>query len=149
MKSIFDKAARDELIKRINSLTETNEAQWGKMNINQMIRHCILWDESVLGRRELKRSVMSRLFGKIFLKSFVKDESPLKHNLPSVPELKITRDIDKDLVSEKKKWIALIDEYQRISNNKFILPFFGKVKKEEAGLVAYKHSYHHLRQFNS
>ena len=45
MKSIFEKEIRDGLINRINSLTENSQAQWGKMNVYQMIRHCRLWEE--------------------------------------------------------------------------------------------------------
>jgi hypothetical protein len=46
MNSVFDKATRDELISRINTLNENSTAQWGKMNIYQMLKHCILWEES-------------------------------------------------------------------------------------------------------
>lgn len=88
-----------------------------------MVRNCVLWDESVLGKRKLQRSIMSRLFGKVFLKGFVKDESPLKKYLPAVPELKVTKNINSDLESEKKKWISLVSEYPQLSNHNFILPF--------------------------
>jgi len=148
MKSIFDNVVRNELTKRINSLNEMSNAQWGKMNINQMCRHCILWDESVLGKRKLKQPVLGRFVGKIILRSLVKDDTPLKDNLPAVPELKVTEVVNSDLVSEKKRWISLINQYQELSNDRLILPFFGKVKKEEAGYVAYKHADHHLKQFN-
>ena len=43
MQTIFDKTNRDELIKRINALNENSKAQWGKMNICQMLKHCIKW----------------------------------------------------------------------------------------------------------
>lgn len=147
MKTIFDQTARDELVSRIKLLDENSEAQWGEMEINQMIRHCILWEEVVLGKRTVKRSFLSRLFGTMILKGFVKDDSPLKRSLPAVDELKVKEPITSDLTSEKKKWISLINEYPRLSNHNYELPFFGKVKKEQAGYLAYKHTDHHLRQF--
>ena len=149
MKSIFDKTTRDELINRINSLNEDNVAQWGHMNISQMLRHCILWDEVALGKRKVKQPFLGTLLGKMILKGFVKNDSPLKHHLPAIDELKIKKTPNRNFTSEKKKWISLINEYPRISNHNYKVPFFGKVKKEEAGYLSYKHSDHHLRQFNT
>jgi len=40
-------------------------------------------------------------------------------------------------------------EYDHYSNDGFIHPFFGKLTKEQAGYMAYKHIDHHLRQFNA
>lgn len=53
MKSIFDKTTRDELATRINSLSENSAAQWGKMNVSQMMQHCTKWDEMALGKKNI------------------------------------------------------------------------------------------------
>lgn len=148
MKTIFDQSARDELIDRISALDTHNEAKWGKMSINQMLKHCIRWEEVTLGRREVKLSFLSRWFGKMILNGFVKDDSPLKRYLPAVPEIKVTQPVDSNLSSQKEKWISLIKEYPRLSNHTYVVPFFGEVKKEQAGYLAYKHGDHHLRQFD-
>lgn len=50
MKTIFDDSTRDKLIDRINSLDENSTAQWGKMNVYQMTKHCSIWDEWMLGK---------------------------------------------------------------------------------------------------
>ncbi len=149
MKTIFDETTRDELIRRINALNVNSKAQWGKMNLNQMLKHCIFWDESVLGRRKLKQPLMGKLFGRFFIRKLIKDDTPLPHSLPSVDELKIEEGINSDLSAEKKKWISLINEYRKLSNHTYELPFFGQVKKEDAGYVDYKNTDHHLRQFYS
>jgi len=147
MKTIFDETTRDELIRRINMLNVNTKAQWGKMNLNQMLKHFIFWDESVLGKRKLKQPLIGKLFGKFFLRKLIKDDTPLPHSLPSVDELKVEEGINSDLSVEKKKWISLIKEYPKLSNHTYELPFFGEVKKEHAGYLAYKHTDHHLRQF--
>jgi hypothetical protein len=54
MKTVFDKAVREELISRINSLSEDKVAQWGKMNVHQMMKHCIFWNGWVLGKSNLQ-----------------------------------------------------------------------------------------------
>lgn len=145
MKSIFDKTTRDELLVRINSLNENSTAQWGKMNVSQMLQHCTKWDEMALGKKKYKQSLIGKLFGKMALKDMLKDK-PMKKNLPTVPSFKITQNTD--VAEEKKKWITLLDEYEHFSDERFIHPFFGAMTKENTGIMVYKHIDHHLRQFN-
>lgn len=45
MKTIFDKASRDELVIRIDSLNKNKAGLWGKMNVSQMAKHNIIWNE--------------------------------------------------------------------------------------------------------
>jgi hypothetical protein len=145
MKSVFDKTTRDELINRINSLTENSSAQWGKMTVSQMLRHCAQWDEMALGKKKYKQSFIGKLFGKFALKDMMKDE-PVKMGLPTVPSFKITEPVD--FAEEKKKWIGLLNQYDNFSNEGFIHPFFGAMTKENTGRMVYKHIDHHLRQFD-
>ena len=146
MKSIFDKTTRDELISRIYMLNENSRAQWGKMNINQMVKHCRLWEEMILGKKKYKRAFIGRLFGKMALKNAIKDEKPMMRNALTVPELRISENAN--FSSERMRWISLIEEHEYISNPDFVHPFFGKMTMEQIGYHAYKHTDHHLRQFN-
>jgi len=146
MKTIFDKLTRDELISRINLINETSKAQWGKMNIYQALKHCTLWDEWMQSGKNNKQVFIGRLFGKIALKKVLKDESPLRRNTPTLPQLRI-KETTGDIASEKKKWIALLNEYAHYVNPGFFHTFFGKMTKEQVGQLVYKHADHHLRQF--
>jgi hypothetical protein len=148
MKTTFDKITRDELISRINTLNEASKAQWGKMNIYQMIKHCTLWEEMILNKVHCKRSFAGRVVGKMVLRGFIKDESPLKRNTPTSPELR-ANESSGDVAAEKKKWLALIEGHANYSIPYFVHPFFGKMTKEQVGYLDYKHIDHHLRQFNS
>lgn len=147
MKTIFDKTSRDGLIARINKLQENSTPQWGKMNVYQMLKHCTVYENMMLGKTKYKRAFLGRLFGPMALKDFIKDESPLKRNMPTLTELKITGN-SIDFESERKKWISLIKEYEHSSSPGIVHSFFGKLTKEQVGLLAYKHTDHHLRQFN-
>lgn len=150
MKTVFDKTTRDELIARINTLDENSKAQWGKMNIYQMLKHSTLWAEWALGRTKAKQVFIGRIFGKMALKNILKDEKPLARNTPTSPEFRtIGIKESSDVSSEKKKWIALIEEFAHFSNPNFVHSFFGKMTEEQIGYMAYKHTDHHLRQFNS
>ncbi|MEP7264886.1 MAG: DUF1569 domain-containing protein [Bacteroidota bacterium] len=147
MKTIFDKATREELIARISLLNEINNAQWGSMSVFQMIKHCSLWEEMMLGRKKYKRAFAGYLFGRIALKAVTKDDGPLRKNSPTIPEFKI-KESDGDIEIEKNKWIKLIEEYADFSNDALVHPFFGSMTKEQIGYMVYKHTDHHLRQFN-
>lgn len=147
MRTVFDKATRDELISRINSLNEHNTAQWGKMNLYQMLKHCTLWEEMMLGKKNHKQAFIGRLFGKMALKSLTEDERPLTRNTPTLPELRIKE--QGDVSSEKMKWTALIEEHALETPAEIMHPFFGKINKEQIGYLVYKHTDHHLRQFNA
>lgn len=144
MKTILDKATREEVIRRINSLNDNSTAEWGKMNVTQMMRHCSQWDEMALGKKKYKQSLLGRLFGKIALKDMMKDE-PMKRNLPTVPSFVVKENVS--IADEKNRWIKLLNEYESFPHDSFIHPFFGRINKEQTGYMAYKHIDHHLRQF--
>jgi hypothetical protein len=145
MKSILDQTTREELKSRIGSLNENSRAQWGKMTVAQMMRHCTRWDEMALGKTKYKQSFIGKLFGKGALRDMLKDK-PVKKNLPTVPSFKIKEQVD--AAAEKKKWLRLVDEYAQLSGEGFMHPFFGMMTKEQTGYLVYKHADHHLRQFN-
>ena len=149
MKTIFDKTTREELISRISILTENNTAQWGKMNIYQMLKHCTIWDEWILGKNQPKykqQQLLGLIFGKMALRKVMKDEKPLDRNTPTGSYFKI-KEKNGNVETEKAKWINLIRDYESYSNPEFIHDFFGKMTKEQIGILAYKHTDHHLRQF--
>ena len=148
MKTVFDESTRQEIINRINQLHEGSKAQWGKMNVYQMAKHCTVWDEWVLGTHnpEYKQSFLGLLFGKLALKSSVGDSRPMKRNMPAGKL--VVKENGGNIEQQKKEWIARVSEYAHFSNPRFIHDFFGKMTQEEIGVFAYKHADHHLRQFN-
>lgn len=144
MKSILDRATRDEIIERIHQLNENSTAQWGEMNVYQMLRHCVLCDELYQGRSKHRRSFRGRLYGKAALKNLLSDQ-PFPKSAPTSNAFKVKEESG-DVESEKKKWIALIQAYEHYSND-YVHWFFGKMSKEQLGQFVYKHNDHHLRQF--
>jgi Protein of unknown function (DUF1569) len=145
MKSILDRTTRDEFVNRINLLNEKSTAQWGQMNVYQMLRHCVLCDELYQGKLKHKRSFMGRLVGKTALKNLLAEDKPFPKNAPTSDMFKV-KEKSGDIESEKKKWMALIEAYENYSND-YVHWFFGKMSKEKLGQFVYKHNDHHLRQF--
>jgi len=147
MKTIFDKTTREDLIRRINLLDENSKPLWGKMNVHQMLTHCIRCEEMYLGRKQYKRAFMGRLFGRIGLHNLLKDDRPLGKNAPTAAAFKVAETTG-DVAAEKAGWIALLREYENYRQEQFTHWFFGKMTKDQVGFFVYKHSDHHLRQFN-
>ncbi|WP_119080718.1 DUF1569 domain-containing protein [Chitinophaga alhagiae] len=149
MKTIFDHTIRQELTGRVNSLTGNNTGQWGKMNIYQMTKHCTVWNDWMLGRgwHTYKQELLGRIFGKMALKGLVKDERPMKKNMPAGSFA--IKEKEGDVELQKKIWMEQIAAYGHFSNPAFIHNFFGKMTVNEIGIFVYKHLDHHLRQFNA
>ena len=146
MKTIFDKENTNELLLRIELLNENSERHWGKMNVQQMLKHCILCDEMYLGKKVYKRSLLGFILGGIALSQLMKDEKPKKRNSPTKSDFKNLETFG-NFLEEKTKWIETIKEYEHFNNPNFIHWFYGKMSKEQIGISVYKHIDHHLRQF--
>ena len=148
MKSVFDIATREELVERIKSLDQNNNALWGKMNVYQMVKHCTLHEEMVLGKLKIKRVFIGRLIGGMLLKKVLKDDKPFGRNSPTSSLLKTHHDRG-DIEQQKKEWISRLEQYASYTAPDFIHPFFGPMTKDQIGFFAYKHADHHLRQFGA
>jgi hypothetical protein len=147
MKSIFDKHVREEVVNRISSLTEESKAQWGKLTVSQMVKHCVLCEEYYYGNVKVKRSFLGRIFGRLAIASVLKDENAgFKKNAPTPPQFKVN-DQGLNLEAEKENWQKLIIKYGNFQQDNFIHWFFGNITKKQLGEFIYKHCEHHLRQF--
>jgi hypothetical protein len=147
MQSIFDQNTRLEIIRRINALTAYNTAQWGKMTVSQMIKHCALCEEYYYGNIKIRRSFAGRLFGRNAIRAILKDESTgLQKNAPTSPLFRVDS-IDLDFDKEQANWAHLIERYSKFDRESFTHWFFGKMTKKQLGEFIYKHCDHHLRQF--
>lgn len=148
MKTIFDRAIRDQLIDRIQQIQGNEVADWGKMNLYQMLRHNTYWNGWILGtdKHGYKQEFMGKIFGKIALNRMIRDEKPFDKNVPTSKAFKV-QETQGDLESERTLWINMLKEYETYDNPDFVHDFFGKMTREEIGILVYKHTDHHLRQF--
>lgn len=148
MKTLFDKETRDEIAARVRHLHGDAKAQWGKMNVYQMLKHCTLWEDMIFGKIPAKRALIGRIFGRIALKTVLKDDSPLRRSTPTLPAL-IVQEESGDIDLQKKEWLDRIRAYSNFDPSSFMHPFFGEMSKNQIGQMAYKHADHHLRQFGA
>ena len=147
MESIFNQTDSANFIKRIDKLTPSTPALWGKMSVDQMLAHSQTTLKMALGDLKLKRAFIGLIFGGIAKKRLLKDQ-PLPQNMPTFNEARIIE--HRNFEEEKAKLIALVKRFQIAGPNGLIKdphPFFGKLTPEEWDKLNAKHVDHHLRQF--
>jgi hypothetical protein len=149
MKSMFEQATLDEVVRRINSLNARSQHLWGKMGVAQMLAHCSTTLEAATGRRTPRRMLIGRILGPFFKKRYT-DDSELSRNSPTHPSFVITD--PRDFAGEKQRLLDLARGFSEGGEAKCtILPhsFFGRLTAQEWGRGTYKHLDHHLRQFGA
>ena len=149
MKDLFDAAAASEIQARLSKLQPDSKPLWGKMNVSQMLAHCIVPLQVALSEVQLKRSLFGKIFGRIAKKRMV-SETDFKKNLPTAPQF-IVRN-ERNFISEKQKLQSLIQRFASSDPDsiaKIYHPFFGPMTKKEWGVLQWKHLDHHLRQFGA
>lgn len=150
MKSLFNPAHNQEIIDRINNLTATSQAQWGKMNVNQMFTHCQAPLNLAFGIVKAKESIMGRLFGSLIKKMIVDSDKPFSKNLPTDASF-VINDV-REFEKEKQSLILLVQKFENVSAEAFSKdrhPIFGKLDHKDWDKLTWKHLDHHLRQFGA
>ena len=147
MKTLLEASALEEIKKRLNQLTPETRAQWGKMDVAQMMAHLSNVLEVALGDQKPPRSLIGRLIGGFFkVKAF--DDSPIPHNSPTAPSFKVVE--AKRFAEEKTRLSTLLERFTRggvagVTTHPH--PFFGPMTPDEWGKGQYKHVSYHLEQF--
>lgn len=146
MDNLFEPATAAEVISRIQKLHPTSQAQWGKMNVAQMLAHCQAPMEVYFGEKKVKRQLMGILFGKMVIKKLLSDK-PWRKSLPTAREFKIAD--ARDFEVEKNKLVGIVSRFSEegYTITSFTHPFFGKMSSQEYALFNYRHLNHHLQQF--
>ena len=150
MKSVFNKNDVTEIINRINKLTPTTRAQWGKMTVAQMLAHCCVSYELVYENKHSKPNAVLKLILKLFVKPTVVGDKPYKHSLKTAPAFIMTE--SKDFEKEKNRLIDYITKTQELGEIYFDNKeshSFGVLTKSEWNSMLYKHLGHHLNQFGA
>jgi len=149
MKSLFTDEAINEIKSRIDNLSNESPAQWGDMDVSQMLAHCQFPLQVAVGKLSLEKpNTFKRLLFSMF-KSSLYNDKPWKQGLPTTKAFMITD--EKDFNLEKNQ---LLLEIQEFHNKKTQLewpphPMFGNFTQEQWGQMQYKHLDHHLKQFGA
>jgi hypothetical protein len=149
MKNIFDAAVTAELIERINTLTPTTSAKWGKMDVAQMLAHCnVTYEMFFEPEKHPKPNGFKRFILKLIVKPLVVGDKEYKENNPTAPAFKIVS--EREFEIEKARLVEFLQRTQELGGAHFDgkeSNSFGPLKTDEWNAMFYKHLDHHFRQF--
>ncbi len=147
MKSLFNESDSNQLIERVKRLAPDAKAQWGRMEVAQMLAHAQRPLMSAYGDLKTSRGLMGILFGRMAKKKLTGDQ-PFQKNLPTDKNFVITD--QRDFEKEKQKLILSVQRFVQAGPNgvtKDPHPFFGPMTSVEWDRLMWNHLDHHLRQF--
>jgi len=148
MKNLFNAEVKEEIFSRIDKLTPDSKAQWGKMNVNQGLRHMSVAFDIPTGKLN-PTLVKVPPMPKWLLRFFLLHVKPPKGRAGTFKETDmVANNINPtDFEAERKNLKMAIEDFSKktslITENKFA----GKFSKDDWGKLNYNHTDHHLRQF--
>jgi hypothetical protein len=148
MKNLFDKTTTNEIFARIDKLTPDSKAEWGKMNVNQGMRHIAMALDIPTGKLDPTVSKLPPM-PKWLMKYFLLNTKPPKERAETFVEINtVARGINPtDFEAERKNLKNAINEFTKASELIPVNKIGGKFSKTDWGKLQYNHADHHLRQF--
>ncbi len=146
--NIFTAPVSDKIISRINNLSDTTQAQWGKMNATQMVAHLNVMFEFAYEEKHKKPGFFMAFILKNLVKGGLVSEKPYKKSSSTAPEF-IIKD-DRNFDEEKNRLTQYINKTVGLGQNHFEgreSMIFGNMTSTEWNNLFYKHIDHHLTQF--
>jgi hypothetical protein len=152
VKNLFDVILVDDIKRRILSLRDDSERQWGTMSVAQTLAHCTRGLEMGMGVIHPERARFPVNILGLLIKPFVfRDDTPVRRNSPSSPELFPADPTQCELERERSRLIVAIDSFAQQGAaccSRHPHPFFGALNPQQWAILMYKHLDHHLRQFS-
>ena len=145
MKSLFDKAAYQEITSRLDRLTPSSQAQWGKMNVAQMLAHCAVPIGHQLGRHQVPKE--GNFLVRLLFKSLLYNDKPFRRSLPTAKSFVIVDSREFQQEHDRLKSMVVEAHKLGLGHDWPEHPSFGKFTPQQAGQAMYKHLDHHLHQF--
>jgi hypothetical protein len=147
MHSLFDVSAVQEIIHRIEQLHPESQAMWGKMDVAQMLAHCVGGMQMTTGEIQLPRRFIGRLLSP-FIKASYYNNLPFPKGINTDKALVIIE--HKSFFAEQENLILSVNKFHKGNApncTKAPHPFLGHFTPEQWAKGMYKHLDHHLRQF--
>lgn len=146
--NMFSTEVTGQIIERINKLQPNTTAQWGKMNVAQMLAHCnVTYEMLYEGKHPKPNSIMAFVL-KLLVKNKVVNEEAYPRNSRTAPQFLI---VDERIFDqEKERLVHYIQKTQALGAAHFEQKdsnSFGKLSAQEWNNMFYKHLNHHLNQF--
>lgn len=150
MQNIFEQQGAKKLVERINALSENSKAEWGKMDVSQMLAHCNVAFDMAYTEKYPKAGGFKKFMLKLFVKNAVVGPKPYPKNGRTAPEFVIEG--SRNFQDEKTKIIDYINKTNNLGTAHFEGKEninFGALSSSEWNTMFSKHLDHHLKQFGA
>ena len=150
MKNLLNAEHRKEILNRIDKHNSGAKAQWGKMNVNQSLRHMAMSFDIPLGILDPTPSKIPSM-PKWLLKFFLLNVPPPKGGAETFKEMKTVENNINPTDFEAER-TALKNAINKMATAATLIPenkLTGKFTKDNWGKLQYNHTDHHLRQFGA
>lgn len=148
MKNLYEQSDMEEIVARLEKLTNDAQRLWGSMTVSQMLAHCNVSLETAMGLNFPKRKLIGLLLGPLIKLKFL-DKKPMVKN--SITEdLYVTKDDEFEFEKERERAIQLVRTFYANGPESCTAhphSYFGKLSPNEWAVLKWKHYDHHLRQF--
>jgi hypothetical protein len=147
MKSLWQEPARREILARLERLSPEARAGWGRLDAPRMLAHVTDALRMAFGDLPTASKRLPLRFPP--LKQLVFYWLPMPKGAPTAPELLARPCID--WVGEREACRALVERFatERRERPWPAHPAFGTLTAQQWGILAYRHTDHHLRQFGA
>lgn len=151
--SINDKRnfLKNDLVNLFKTLKADDKGQWGVLNAQQMVEHLSDAFRNYHGFDSEKLVTPAEHLPR--MREFMLSEKQFKPNtknteMPEVPVPVKNPDMQTAISELQTEINNFLSHFETDSNRTIINLFFGKLNFDESVHLLYKHSMHHLRQFN-
>jgi hypothetical protein len=151
-KNLLQPETRAELIARIDKLSPTAKNQWGKMNVNQMLRHTTYGLQNAMDEMKVSGTksgpVKRALMRFVIMKT---DFSTPKAKAETMPEFNtVENNINpSDFHAEREQLKAHLNRFPNAGKYGSESPLLGPMTKEDWARLNFGHLDHHLKQFGA
>jgi hypothetical protein len=148
MKNLFDLKAKEEILARIDKLKPQSKALWGKMNVNQGMRHMNMSFDIATGKIDPNADNAPKI-PKWLFKIILLNMKPPKEKAETYKEMNVVAnginppDFETERINLKIAVEHFFNAERLVPENKL----GGKFNRNDWGKLNYNHTDHHLRQF--
>jgi len=150
--TIFRRSVRDEVIARVQLLQEDSKGRWGLLSSSQMVHHLYLACKMAFDEVEIpdQSNFLLRTLGKWMFLSNIKPWGREKGKIQTFDPINVVKqNIPVDsLAEETVRYESILNRLAETQSLSVKHPLFGKMSREDWGLLCYAHADYHLTQFN-
>ena len=148
MRTLHDEGDRQAMLRRVAALTSASPRRWGSFTVDAMLCHLCESMRMALGDLSVK-SKGAKPFQRFPLKHLLLYVVPFPKGAPTAPEL--LAGTPGGFEADRQRLAELLLRLGTGPQDGIgpAHPLFGPLSWREWGLAMYKHTDHHLRQFNA